>query len=89
MSKFVVGYEEDVLVITENLADAEEYLLSEVEANAYENFLYGINYYGYSIDEEVEYVSDNYKSRQFRTFYGLYLSNCHSGYWISEVSVLN
>lgn len=58
MTKFVIGYEENTLAITDTLTDAVEYLLSLVEENAYENFLYEINYYGNDMEEYIEVMRD-------------------------------
>lgn len=39
MKKYVVTWEDDVIVICKTRADAEEYIFSEIEENAYEAFL--------------------------------------------------
>ena len=88
-TKFVVGYEEETLITTETLADAAEYLLSLAEENAYENFLYDINYYGDSIQDYIELLRDSIDSEDYKTIYGLALNNNCDGYWIDECVCLN
>ena len=44
MKKYVVTWEEDVVVICKTRADAEEYIFSEVEEIAYEAFLEDARY---------------------------------------------
>ena len=46
MKKYVVTWEEDVVVICKTRADAEEYVFSEIEEIAYEAFLTASYYYG-------------------------------------------
>lgn len=48
MKKYVVTWEDDVVVICKTRADAEEYIFSEVEEIAYEAFLDDLH-----IDEDV------------------------------------
>ena len=89
MTKFVVGYEEETLVITNTLANAEEYLLSCVEENAYENFLYDFNYYEESMESYIETLRDGWRSERFTTLYGLALHHNCDGYWIDECHCLD
>ena len=44
MKKYVVTWEDDVIVICKTRADAEEYIFSEVEEIAYEAFLEDARY---------------------------------------------
>ena len=44
MKKYVVTWEEEVIVICQTRADAEEYIFSEVEEIAYEAFLEDARY---------------------------------------------
>ena len=89
MTKFVVGYEEQTLIITNTLVDAQEYLLSCIEENAYENFLYDINDYGDSMEDYIETLRDGWHSERFTTLYGLALDYNSNGYWIDECHCLD
>ena len=89
MTKFIVGYEEDNLIITNTLADAEEYLLSEIEEAAYIDFLYAINYCGDSMEDYIETLRDGWRSKRFATLYGLALDYNGNGYWYSECHCLD
>lgn len=89
MTKFIVGYDEQTLIITNTLADAEEYLLSCVEEHAYENFLYDLNYDEESMEDYIEVLRDSWHSERFTTLYGMALDDNSGGYWIDECHCLD
>ena len=101
MKKYVVTWEEDVVVICKTRADAEEYIFSEVEEIAYEAFLEDTRY------EEEYWESDFFFSRmrhdlenenKWRMTYNhprkienlyAYILNCNMyGWYIQEVEEL-
>lgn len=89
MNKFVIGYEEEIIVITETRSDAEEFLLSILQEHAYENFIYEINYYNTDFNEYIESMKDGVRRNNIKTLYALALDDCSDGYWIEECVYLN
>lgn len=87
MTKFVVGYEDDICAITDTFSDAIELLFSMVEEDAYISFLYEINKYGTSIEEIKEFYQ--YPTKDFQTICGFMLSYHDTSCWIEECTYFN
>ena len=100
MKKYVVTWEEDVVVICKTRADAEEYIFSEVERIAYEDFLNDLFYGGdsapnvYFSHKQHDFENENKwrmtynHPRQIENLYA-YILNCNMyGWYIQEVEEL-
>lgn len=101
MKKYVVTWEDDIVVICKTRADAEEYMLSEIEEIAYEEFLIDADYYGnnwepncYFKDKQHNFENENQwrmtynHPRQLENLY-TYILNCNTyGWYIHEVEEL-
>ena len=101
MKKYVVIWEEDVVVICKTRADAEEYIFSEVEEIAYEAFLTAAYHYGngwtpnsyfkfkrHDFENENEWRMTYNYPRQLENLYA-YILNCNVyGWYIQEVEEL-
>ena len=99
MIKYLVGYEECADVIANTRADAEEYILSLAEENAYEEYAGEVLIYGMTTEEwfseyrvKAEDVAD-YRKRwggrpPYQTLSGYILTFYGEYYHISEVGVL-
>lgn len=101
MKKYVVTWEEDVVVICKTRADAEEYIFSEVEEIAYEAFLEDARYEeGYwepgfffsrmrhDFENENKWRMTYNHPRQLENLYA-YILNCNTyGWYIQEVEEL-
>ena len=101
MKKYVVTWEEDVVVICKTRADAEEYIFSEVEEIAYEAFLEDARYeeeywepgfffsrMRHDLENENKWRMTYNHPRQFENFYAFIL-NCNMyGWYIQEVEEL-
>lgn len=90
MKKYLVGLEEEALVICKTLADAEEMIFSIAEDDMYECYLYiALDPYGYN--NVVEEFIDEYRQRKpkrFKFMEAWYLYSSSNGYWIEEVEEL-
>ena len=84
MAKYIVSYEDDPLVIVANRADAEEYILSLAEENAYEFFCdETLSKNGITVEEYVEEIFEaagKYRWNKYKTFYGFCLE-CGCDYY--------
>lgn len=87
-TKYIVGFEEDVIVACKSRADAEEFYFSIVEECAYDVFCTKNQARGWTLND---YVSDLLKKapRRFHTLYMRALWNNESGLWIREVKELD
>ena len=100
MKKYVVTWEEDVVVICKTRADAEEYIFSEVEEIAYEDFLNDVFYCDISpeiylnckrhdFENENQWRMTYNYPRQLENLY-TYILNCNMyGWYIQEVEELD
>lgn len=88
MNKYIVMQDEEVVVIVKNRADAEEFVLSLCEENAYENYVYElIADDGLTHEEYVEQTiaERNYcRWNTYTTLYG-YLLNSAADYYIAHM----
>ena len=101
MKKYVVTWEEDVVVICKTRADAEEYIFSEVEEIAYEAFLEDARYeekywepeffFGrmrHDLENENKWRMTYNHPRKLEHLYA-YILNCNMyGWYIQEVEEL-
>ena len=98
MKKYVVTWEDDIIVICKTRADAEEYIFSEVEEIAYERFLedaryeeecwepaFFFNHMRYDFENENKWRMTYNYSRQFENLYAYILNNNMYGWYIREV----
>ena len=101
MKKYVVIWEEDVVVICKTRADAEEYVFSEIEEIAYEAFLTAAYYYGSDwtpnsyfkskqrdLKNENEWRMTYNHPRLFENLYAYILNSNMYGWHILEVEEL-
>ena len=103
MKKYVVTWEDDVMVICKTRADAEEYVFSEIEEIAYEAFLEDAHYWGndswepgcffnlmrHNLENENKWRMTYNNPRQFENLYA-YILNCNMyGWYINEVEELD
>ena len=104
MKKYAVMWEEEVIVICNTLADAEEYIFSEMEEIAYEAFLEDLYYdeaiFGYSapdiyfahmqlnMEHENQWRMTYNHPRPFENLYAFILNCNMSGWYITEVEEL-
>ena len=101
MKKYVVTWEDDIVVVCKARADAEEYIFSEVEEIAYEAFLEDARYEeGYwepgfffsrmrhDLENENKWRMTYNHPRQLENLYA-YILNCNMyGWYIREVEEL-
>lgn len=100
MVKYLVGCDDVIEVIVNTKADAEEYVLSLAEEEAYENYLTEVYYYykdlkSFSEEWTEQMIATNdyrkqypFPIRSFSTLYG-FLLNYHGEYYhITEASAL-
>ena len=101
MKKYVVTWEEDVVVICKTRADAEEYIFSEVEEIAYEAFLEDARYeeehwepdfffsrMRHDLENENKWRMTYNHPRKLENLYA-YILNCNMyGWYIQEVEEL-
>ena len=77
MAKYIVSFEEEPLVIVANRADAEEYILSLAEADAYDCFCdETLSKDGITAEEYVEETLEaakRHRWKNYKTFYGFCL----------------
>lgn len=87
-TKYIVGFEENIIIACKNRADAEEFILSLVEENAYDTFYVKAQTRNWTLND---YVSDLLKKapRRFLTVYMRALWDNESGLWIQEVKELD
>ena len=87
-TKYIVGFEEDVIIACKSRADAEEFYFSIVEECAYDVFCAKIQARNWTLND---YVSDLLKKapRRFYTVYMRALWDNESGLWIQEVKELD
>lgn len=87
-TKYIVGFEEDVIVACKNRADAEEYLLSLVEESAYAVFCAKVQTRRWTLND---YVDDLLKRtpRRLHTLYMRALWEVESELWIRKVKELD
>jgi hypothetical protein len=87
--KYVVGHEEQCLMICQTRTDAEEMLLSIAEESVYENWFYD-NFFG-RVKEYVtpaEFINKNNDENEISDW-GWVLYSFSYGYWIDEVVYLD
>ena len=102
MKRYVVTWEDDVMVICKTRADAEEYIFSEVEEIAYEAFLedarYGENGWGpnfffnrmrHDMKNENQWRMTYNYPRPFENLYAFILNYNMYGWYINEVEELD
>lgn len=88
MNKYIVLQDDEAVVIVKNRADAEEFVLSLCEEQAYENYVYELMADGGLTHEE--YVEqtiaerDSYCWNTCKTFYG-YVLDCAADYYIAHM----
>lgn len=102
MKKYVVTWEEEVIVVCKTRADAEEYIFSDVEEIAYEAFLEDAYYekerwepafFFNRMRQDFEYENEwrmahSHRPRSLESLYA-YILNCNAwGWYISEVEEL-
>ena len=86
-TKYVIFQDDEAIVIVTNRADAEEFVLSMCEEQAYENYIYELMADGDYLTHE-EYVEqtiaerDSYRWNTCKTFYG-YVLDCAADYYIA------
>lgn len=86
MNKCVILQDDEVIIIVKNRADAEEFILSLCEEQAYVNYVYELMVDGGLTHEE--YVEqtiaarDHYRWNTYKTFYG-YVLDCAANYYIA------
>ena len=102
MKRYVVTWEDDVVVICKTRADAEEYVFSEIEEIAYEAFLEDARYeeeywepaffFGrmrHDLKNENQWRMTYNHSRKLENLYA-YILNCNMyGWYINEVEELD
>ena len=96
MTKYVVMWEEEAIVVCKTRADAEEYIFSEVEEMAYEEFLEDAgNWEPNSYFKSMQYDLKNENiwrmtyNRPIENLYA-YILNCNvHGWYIQEVKELD
>ena len=102
MKRYVVAWEDDVMVICKTRADAEEYVFSEIEEIAYEAFLEDARYeeeywepaffFGrmrHDLKNENQWRMTYNHPRKFENLYA-YILNCNMyGWYIREVEELD
>lgn len=101
MKKYVVTWEEDVVVICKTRADAEEYIFSEVEEIAYEAFLedaryeegcwepgFFFNRMRHDFENENKWRMTYNHPRQLENLYTYILNYNTYGWYIQEVEEL-
>ena len=89
MTKFIVGYEEEQIVVTDTLADAEEFLLSIAEEEAYTMLIDHISYYKDDMETFVNAMNNCPVRKYFKTFNGMILHYASEYYWIHECVYLD
>lgn len=101
MKKYVVTWEENIIVVCKTRADAEEYIFSEVEEIAYEAFLEDAHYekeywepdfffsrMQYDLEYENKWRMTYNHPRKLENLYA-YILNCNMyGWHIQEVEEL-
>lgn len=95
MKKYVVGYEDEPIVICGTIPDAEEMIFSLAEENAYEEYVAEVCLYGMTSKDwfsnlrvKAEDCADyrkQYGYRLYETFEGYILSCFSDEYYIREV----
>ena len=87
-TKYIVGFEDDVIIACKSRADAEEFYLSLVEESAYDTFYVKVQTRNWTLND---YVSDLLKRtpRRFHTLYMRALWDTKFGLWIREVEELD
>lgn len=87
-TKYIVGFEDDVIIACKNRADAEEFYLSIIEESAYDVFCAKAQARNWTLND---YTSDLLKRtpRRFHTVYMRALWCEESGLWIQEVKELD
>lgn len=88
MNKCIVLQDDEAIVIVKDRADAEEFILSLCEENAYDNYVYelmtdgGLTHEEYM--EQITAERDNYSWNNYTTLYG-YLLDCVADYYIAQM----
>ena len=90
--KYVIGYENQCVMICQNKSDAAEMLLSLAEENIYENWFYD-NFWGHYLNERkyetpaefIKYNGENQGPTSNISDWGWALYSYSSDYWIDEV----
>ena len=93
MKRYAVTWEDEVITICKTRADAEEYILSEVETIAYESFLESARYWeDYGWKPELfwrDLANENMRHpRPFKNLYAYILNRYVYGWHIQEVEEL-
>ena len=86
-TKYIVGFEEDVIIACKNRADAEEYCLSLLEESAYAVFCAKIQTRNWTLNNYVDDLLKRTPSR-FHTLYGRAIWE-NDGFWIRAVKELD
>lgn len=88
MNKYVILQDDEVVVIVKDLADAEEFIFSLCEEQAYENYVYELMADdGLTHEEYVEQTTaerDNCRWNKCTTLYG-YLLDYTADYYIAHM----
>lgn len=87
-TKYIVGFEENIIIVCKNRADAEEYCLSLVEESAYAVCCTKVQTRNWTLND---YVSDLLKRTpcRFHTLYMRALWEVESELWIQKVKELD
>ena len=89
MRKYVIGYEEQCLLVCKSRADAEEIILSIAEENIYENWFVDNCCCFWRNDapyrSPAEYIARNGENYQKVSAWAWALYSFSSAYWIDEV----
>ena len=87
-TKYIVGFEDDVIIACKSRADAEEFYLSIIEESAYDVFCAKVQVLNWTLND---YASDLLRRtpRRFLTLYMRALWGNETGLWIREVKELD
>ena len=87
-TKYIVGFEDNIIIACKSRADAEEFYLSLVEESAYDVFYIKAQTRNLTLND---YVNDLLRRtpRRFLTLYMRALWDNESGLWIQEVKELD
>jgi hypothetical protein len=87
-TKYIVGFEDDIIIACKSRADAEEFYFSIIEESAYDVFCAKIQARNWTLND---YADDLLKKapRRFYTVYMRALWNNESGLWIRAVKELD
>lgn len=85
------GYDDDILTIVDTRADAQEFILSCLETEIYENFYYlvfGEHPSFKDVNQYFESVREDFEDLNYETYYGYLLDEPLTAYRIEKVPYL-